>query len=217
MSAEYFTDRSHILIAGVTGARTRYGGKTSLATWWYDIHSSAFDVAIFGNFKHDDAPERFADVVAGDVNEVAGAMANGSTQICLSPIRSDWEEVSRRLRAFVDELPTDMDKLVVLDEAPELDEEALEWFVRVAGNGSNCKSLILAQAPGDLPQSVRRQTILAWVGPVDENSRHVFRANNRENHFDAIREDHDPYHWSIMLGPEDGDRDHYKPVPERYA
>lgn len=32
MSAEYFRDRSHLLICGVTGARTDYGGKTALAT-----------------------------------------------------------------------------------------------------------------------------------------------------------------------------------------
>lgn len=214
----YFTDRSHVLIAGVTGARTDYGGKTALANWWADNWGrQANDVVIFANFKLDDAPEQHADAVATSVREIAGAIREGATYICLSPTDSDWEAVHRRLREAVDALPNDMTIMVVHDEAPELDEDSLQWFVRVAGNGSNCKSLVLAQAPGDLPSAVRRQTILAWVGPATGNDRHVFRANQRENHFDAIQSEHDPYVWSILTGPADEDRDTYDPVPEAYA
>lgn len=218
MTAEYLTDRSHVLIAGVTGARTDYGGKTSLANWWAATHGRASkDLVLFVNPKLDDAPEEHAEAVAGDVDGVADAMAGGATHICLSPTDPDWEAVTRRVQAFVDALPTDLEKLVVLDEAPELDAEALLWFVRVAGNGAACKTLVLAQAPGDLPMGVRRQCILCWVGPVSEDNRHVFRANKRENHFEAMREEHDPYEWSVLLGPADEDRDHYEPVPQEYA
>lgn len=216
--ADYLTDRSHILIAGVTGARTKFGGKTSLATWWADTHGRAsFDQVVFGNFKHDDAPERYADAVARTVEEVAGALGNGAEFVTLSPTNSDWELVSERLRALVDAMDPDKEKLVVLDESPELEPEALEWFARVAGNGASTKTLILSQAPGDLPMTVRRQCILCWVGPVSENNRHVFRSNNRENHFDAIREEHDPYEWSVLVGPDDDDRDYYEKVSEDYA
>jgi hypothetical protein len=216
---DYFTDRSHVLIAGVTGARTDYGGKTALANWWCATHGrEAFDVVIFGNFKHDDGPESEADVVATSVDEVAGAMGDGAEYICLSPHSADWEATTRRLRSLLEALGDDGgSKLVVLDEAPELDADALQWFVRVAGNGADCKALVLSQAPGDLPQAVRRQCILCWVGPVQENNRHVFRANARENHFDAMLEQHEPYHWSVITGPADDDRDHYEPVPEAYA
>jgi len=215
---DYFVDRSHILICGVTGARTDYGGKTALATWWSDTHGRvANDVVIFGNYKLDDAPEQHADAVATSVQEIAGAIRDGATFVCLSPTNSDWEQVHRRLREAVDALPDDMSKMVVHDEAPELDEDALQWFVRVAGNGSNCKSLVLAQAPGDLPSAVRRQTILTWVGPATGNDEHVFRANQRSNHFDYIRNEHDPYVWTVMTGPADDDRDTYDPVPEGYA
>jgi hypothetical protein len=218
MNADYFTDRSHLLLAGVTGARTDYGGKTAIATWWADNPGrAAFDVVIFGNFKLDDGPERHADVVVNTVEEIAGAIRSGETYICLSPIDADWEAVHQRLRAAIEALPTEMDKFVIHDEAPELDEDALQWFVRVAGNGANCKSLILAQAPGDLPNAVRRQTILAWVGPATGNNEHVFTANNRRNHFDYIRDAHDPYVWTVMTGPADEDRDTYDPVPEEYA
>jgi hypothetical protein len=218
MTADYFTDRSHVLLAGVTGARTNYGGKTAIATWWADNWGrQANDLVIFGNYKLDDAPERHADVVVSTVEEIAGAVRSGATYVCLSPTSSDWEAVHRRLRAAVEALPADMDKFVIHDEAPELDEESLQWFVRVAGNGANCKSLILSQAPGDLSKSVRRQTILAWVGPATEDDRAVFTANKRGNHFDHILEEHEPYVWSVLTGPADEDRDTYDPVPEEYA
>jgi len=216
--ADYLTDRSHLLIAGVTGARTDYGGKTAWANWHADTHGRvAFDVVIFADMKADDGPKEQADVVVNDVEGIGRAMGNGHTHICLTPSSHDWEAVSSRLRAFVEALPSDQDKLVVLDEAPELEDDALQWFVRVSGNGANCKTVILSQAPGDLPMAVRRQCILVWVGPVSESNRHVFRANSLENHFEAMDCEHEPYHWSVLLGPEDADRDHYKPVPEQYS
>lgn len=215
---DYFRDRSHLLICGVTGARTDYGGKTALATWWADTHGrAANDVVIFGNYKLDDTPEEHADAVATSVDEVAGAIHDGATFITLSPMDSDWEAVHSRLRAGVDALPSEWDKLVVHDEAPELDEDSLAWFARVAGNGANCKSLFLSQEPGAMPRPVRNQSILTWVGPATERDRHVFRANKRENHFDAIVEQHEPYVWSVLTGPGDEDRDTYDPVPEAYA
>jgi len=214
--ADYFTDRTHFLITGVTGARTDFGGKTALATWWSDTHGrAANDVVLFVNPKLDDGPEQHADAVAQSIDEVAGAMADGAEFICFSPHDHDWQAVSRRFQRFVQELPNDMNKMVVLDEGPELDQEAIMWFVRVAGNGNNTKTLVLSQEPGAVEG--RGQCVLVWVGPVQENNRHVFRANKRENHFDAMREEHEPYHWSVMLGPGDGDRDHYQPVPEEYA
>lgn len=218
MTADYLTDRSHLLVAGVTGARTDYGGKTALANWLCDEHGrAAFDVAIFGNFKGDGGPARTADRDVATLEAVGEAVGEGVDYISFTPASSDWETESERLGAFVDALPKDMSKLVVLDESPELDDETLEWFVRVSGNGANCKAVVLSQAPGDLPMTVRRQCILVWVGPVTESNKHVFTANNRGNHFDAMRREHEPYHWSVLLGPDDGDRDHYEPVPEEYA
>jgi hypothetical protein len=214
----WLTDRSHILIAGPTGARTQYGGKTALANWWASTHGVASkDRVLFCNMKLDDAPERHADAVARDVDEVAGAMADGARHICLSPHDHDWEAVSRRVRAFVRELPSDMEKMVVLDEAPELDDDVLGWFARVAGNGNATKTLFLSQNPGDMPTSLRTNVILCWVGPATGNNKHVFQANNRMTHFEFIRENHEPYEWSVLLGPDDQDREHMPPVPEEYA
>jgi len=215
---DYFTDRSHILIAAPTGSRTVYGGKTTVATWWSDAHGRASkDLVLFVNVKLDDAPEEHADAVATDLEEVAGAMRRGATYICLSPHSADWEAVSRRVQGFVRELPDDLEKMVVLDEAAEMDAEAVLYLVRTAGNGHNCKTVILQQNPGDLSTSVRGQTILTWVGPVTGNNRGVFSANDLGVHYDAIKKEHDPYEWSVLTGPDKTDRDHYEPVPEEYV
>jgi hypothetical protein len=211
------TDGSHILIAAPTGSKTVYGGKTSLATWWWDVHGQTKDLRLFVNVKLDDAPEQHADAVAGSVDEVAGAMAEGHRHICLSPRDADWEAVSRRVQAFIQELPNDMSKLVVLDEAPALDEDAVLWFVRVAGNGNDTKTLLLTQNPGDVSTSVRGQCLFCWVGPVSGNNESVFRANNRGAHYEEIRDEHEPYHWSILTGPAREDRDYFEPVPEEYV
>jgi hypothetical protein len=214
----YFTDRSHILIAAPTGSRTVYGGKTTLATWWADTHGrTTKDLVLFVNVKLDDAPEAFADAVATSVEEVAGAMRQGATYVCLSPTTSDWEELSRRVQSFVRELPDDLEKMVVLDEAAEMDEDAVLYLVRTAGNGHNCKTVLLQQNPGDLSTSVRGQCILTWVGPVAGNNEGVFRANDRGAHYTAIKEEHDPYEWSVLSGPAQEDRDHYDPVQEEYV
>jgi hypothetical protein len=213
----YFTDRSHLLITGVTGARTRYGGKTALANWIATEPGSTFDLVVFYNPKQDDAPAEQADVEVATVEGVARAMRDGARHVCLTPKTAAWDEVHARLLEFIQALPRDMDKLVVHDEAPELDEDALATFARVAGNGSACKSVFISQQPGDAPSAVRNQSILVWVGPFHENARHVFRANGRENHADHIAETHKPYWWTVVLGPGEGDRDTYQPVPARYA
>lgn len=218
MNADYLTDRSHILISGVSGSRTDYGGKTGLSNWWADNWGRrAFDIVLFLNFKHDTAPAETADVDVDGVEGVADAIAAGHSYICLTPSSADWEAVHQRVKEFIQALPSDMDKLVVHDEAPEYDGESLLSFVRVLGNGSYCKSLVIAQAPGDLDTSVRNQLIPCWVGPVTEQNRHYFAANHYLNHFRAMRDDHEPYHWSVLTGPGDDDRDHYEPVPEDYA
>ena len=84
---EYFTDRTHLLIAGVTGARTDYGGKTALANWWcYNHGRASFDLVLFCNFKHDSGPQQTADA---DVQSVEGVAERpcppvGHVVACLS-------------------------------------------------------------------------------------------------------------------------------------
>lgn len=216
--SDYLQDRSHILVSGVSGSRTDYGGKSALCNWWADTWGSEwFDLVLYLNFKHDDAPARIADADVRDLGGVAKAMSDGHTYICLTPAKADWNAVHERVMRFIQELPEDMEKLVIHDEAPEYDGDSLLSFVRVLGNGSNCKSLVIAQAPGDLSTSVRNQLVPCWVGPVTEQNRHYFQANHYLNHFRAMREQHKPYHWSVITGPGDDDRDHYEPIPERYA
>jgi hypothetical protein len=215
--AGYLRDKSHLFVAAPTGSKTVYGGKSTLATWICDTHGRASkDLVLFVNVKLDDAPERAADAVAQDVEEVGRAFGDGAKFVTLSPMNPDWEEVSRRVQAFIRSLPTDTDKMVVLDEVPELDEDAVLWFVRVAGNGNNCKSVGIAQNPGDVSTSIRGQCILIWVGPAGGNNRAVLEAADRGAHYEHLT-NQDPYHWSVLLGPEESDREEFKPVPEKYV
>jgi hypothetical protein len=216
---EYLADRSHLFLGGVTGSRTDYGGKTAWATWWADTWGRRhFDAVIFYNPKADRNPEQFADVTVTAASHAAAAIAEqGASWVTVTPDTSDWEGDHAVLLDLVRWLPEEWDVAVIHDEAPELDADVLQTFVRVEGNGSRCKSILLSQAPGDVAHSIRRQCILGWIGPMTGENAHVFRANDRGAHIDPIRETHDPYWWSFTTGPDVEDRDTFKPVAETYA
>lgn len=225
--AAYLSDNAHLFVTGVTGAQGDYladeegsshGGKSALATYIFDQYGRQRDLAIFGNFKHDDVADVVGDAEeVATVDELADAISSGHDLLVLSPTNPDWAEVSRRLEAFVRALPDDMSKLVVLDEAPELDTEAVLSFVRVHGNGANCKTLVLAQAPTDLPTSILKQVLPVWVGPMKADYRAWFRTHDYGEAFDYIDDEHEPYHWTVILGKAAGEWDHYRPVPEEYG
>lgn len=221
----YLTDNAPVLLTGVTGAQGDYlgnggtfGGKTALSTWWCDNPGSERDLVIFANVKHDpiaDVLEDYHEV--GTVEDLADAMGSGARRLILTPRNSDWEEVSRHLRDFVDALPQSMTKLVVLDEAPELDDDAVLTFVRVLGNGANCKTLVLAQSPTDISTTIVKQVLPVWVGPMKSDYLSWFRTHEYGEAYDYIAETHDPYEWTVIIGKGEGDWHHYEPVPEVYA
>lgn len=220
--AAYLRDRTHLLIAGVTGVRTDYGGKTAVASWWADNWGrSEFDVVLFFNPKQDRGPERIADEVVRDAEGAAMAVGDGAGVVTISPDHQHWQAEHDRVRELVqwlaDELPESAQLAVVHDEAPEFDGESLAGFVRVDGNGSRCKSLVIAQSPGNLSKDVRQQCVLVWVGPVTGEEEGIFSANQRRAHFDWILANQRPYQWSVLLGPDETDRDTFDPVPEHYA
>lgn len=211
----YFED-DHFLIIGPTGRKTDFGGKTSLATWWADRVER--DLVIFANVKGDDVAgvvDGFVEVT--DVEDLARAVARGERRIVLTPTDHDWTAVSRRLEGFVATTPDDMSVFVVLDEVPELDEDAVLTFVRVHGNGADCQVLALAQSPTDVSGSILKQCTPVWVGPVPSSYRAWFRTHDFDPHYQYIQRHHEPYHWSVLLGPDEGDIDHFQPVPERYG
>ena len=214
----YFTDNGHLLLTGITGAETDFGGKSALATWWADTHGRRRDLVLWCNFKQDDVVgvlDGFVEVRS--VRAVGEAMHDGARRIVLTPNNPDWEAVSRRVEALVRELPSDMSKLVVLDEVPELDEDAVLSFVRLHGNGANCKTLALAQSPTDVSGSVLKQTSPVWVGLIKSSYRAWFRTHDYEAHFDHIQQRHEPFHWTVITGPGESDRDHFEPVPAQYG
>ncbi|RNJ25467.1 hypothetical protein [Halosegnis longus] len=225
MNDAYLSDNSPVLITGVTGAQGsylddegQYGGKSALATWWTATHGSTRNLVIFGNFKNDGVSDVLTDFrEVGSISELATAMSDGWRRFVLTPNDGDWEAVSRRLEGFIRELPDAMTKLVVLDESPELDEDAVLSFVRVHGNGANCKTLVLAQSPTDLSTSIVKQTLLCWVGPMKNDYLSWFRTHDYEAAFEFIDSAHDPYHWSVVLGKGEDEWHHYQPVDERWV
>lgn len=220
---DFFTDNGHLFIAGITGSKTDMGGKTALANWWLCEPGSTRDLRIFYNAKG-------STCVRGEtvhsVEEMANRMADGVRHFDFVPPTQDWETPHERLRHFVAELPTEMSKMVVHDETPEYEQGgdgSLGWFVKVAGqedglHAANCKSLVLAQDPVDTGKSTRKQTDThVWVGPTSSDYRQYFANQGYSNHYQHIVDEHDPYEWTVMQGPRDGDRTTYEPVPEEYA
>lgn len=215
---DYLAGSGHLLLAAPTGYRSKYGGKTTVGCYLADGPARESELVLFVNVKGDDV----VDVLEGyaeakSIGEVAEMMGEGERRIVLTPRDSDWEAVSRRVQEFVAALPSDMSKVVLLDEAPELDDDAVLWFVRVAGNGANCKTILMTQSPTDVPGSVVKNVILVWVGPVPSSYQAWFRTHDYQTAYDYISAEHDPYHWTAVLGPDTGDWDHYEPVPEDYA
>lgn len=222
---DYFTDQGHLLLTGVTGAQGdylgeggQYGGKSALAAWFADNPGREFELVIFGNFKADDVTDVLDDYrEVYSVEQLAEAMGEGARRLVLTPADGDWEAVSRRLEAFVRELPSDMEKMVVLDEAPELDESAVLSFVRVHGNGANCKSLVISQSPTDISTAIVKQCVPVWVGPMKSDYESWFRTHDRHEAYKYIAENHDPYEWTVVAGTGEGEWHHYPPVPEEYG
>lgn len=213
---DYLADTTHLLVTGPTGARTNYGGKSSLTAWLADNPLRERELVIVLNVKQDD----FADVLedyeeVASVDELADAMADGHRRVIITPQTADWETVSANLEAFIRELPSDMTKAVILDEVPELDEDAVLRFTRLHGNGASCKTVALAQSPTDVSGSVVKNCVPVWIGPAPGSYDAWFRAHDLGEHIDTLHAQN-PYEWSVLLGPDAADRDHFEPVSEVY-
>lgn len=213
----YFSDTSTVLITGISGTNTDYGGKTILANWWAYTHGRAsFDLVIFLNFQRKEAVRG---TQVDSLEELADAMAEGESYFNVTPATADWEGFHARFEQFIAALDEDMRKFIVHDEAPTYDgEESLRKFVRLRGQMNSCKSVVVAQAPGDLEKPVRKASgPLAWVGPITTENQDYFSSKSYSNHFDHIMASQGPYEWCVITGPDDGDRDDYAPVPEEFA
>jgi len=209
----------HLLLTGPTGRNSRFGGKTATATWFADNPARTRDLVIFLNTKQDpiaDVLEDFTEVHS--VGDAADEIGRGARRVIITPTDPDWAAVSERLEGFIRSLGTDLgSKVVILDEVPELDEDAVLSFVRVHGNGSNCQAVLISQSPTDVSTSITKQATIAWVGPMKSDYGAWFREHDRGPAFEYIQRAHDPYEWTVVLGPGDGEWKHYPAVPEEYA
>lgn len=218
MSDDVLT-QDHLLFTGPTGRNSRFGGKTATATWYADNAARSRDLVIFLNTKQDPVGDVLEDYTEVDsVEAAADVIGNGARRVIITPMDPDWEAVSVRLESFIRALGQDLgDKVVILDEVPELDEDAVLSFVRVHGNGANCQAVLISQSPTDVSTSITKQTTIVWVGPMKEDYEAWFKAHDRGPAFEYISANHDPYEWTVVLGPGEGEWTHYEAVPEEYA
>lgn len=218
MSADLL-QTDHILLTGPTGRNSEFGGKTATATWFADNPARTRDLVIFLNTKQDpvdDVLEDYTEVAT--VQDAADAIADGARRVIITPMDPDWAAVSERLEGFIRALGSDLgSKVVILDEVPELDEDAVLSFVRVHGNGANCQAILIAQSPTDVSTSIVKQTSPAWVGPMKSDYKSWFETHDKGPAYRYIAKNQGPYEWTVVTGDGPGDWEHYPAVPERYA
>jgi len=218
LSDDDVLQEDHLMFTGPTGRNSGFGGKTATATWFADNAARTRDLVIFLNTKGDDLQQLDDYREVSSVSAAADAIAEGARRVIITPTDPDWEGVSVRLEEYIRALGSDLgSKVVILDEVPELDEEAVLSFVRVHGNRANCQAVTIAQSPTDVSTSITKQVSPTWVGPMKSDYHAWFTEHDRGPAFEYISESHEPYHWTVVTGSGEGDWEHFKPVSEAYA
>jgi len=212
MTEPYFTDRTHVLISGVTGSGDAYGGKTATANWWLDsVVPSEFDYGFYFD------PKGTATIQGHTVHgltRVGSLVREGTRTFHVQPGWEERDKAHTALMQFVDE-HLDGSALLIHDEAYSY-EGRLEWATATAGNAVPAKSIVVSQDVWDLPRNVRSNTpVKVWVGPYTDEAKRYFEVMGIKSKGETIRERHtEPYMWSVI----DGDTvDTYNPVPSKYA
>lgn len=208
MGDYFLTDGGHVLIAGATGARDDYGGKTVLANWWADqlVELGHRQVSLFVNVKE------HSFVRGREVSTLRGAAQSYRAGYR----RFDWRGNPADGAQWAEELPGEA--VIVWDEAWDYsDSETLHAALRMWGNQpESTRSLVVSQRPYDLSQDIRNNTtITVWVGPVTNEGEQFFDSMKIPDVSDRLKGEMKPYHWAVIDGGEL--QEVKRPVPEAYA
>lgn len=208
---DYFHDLGHILVAGATGSKPEYGGKTTTCNAWatWGVRSGEFDAAIFFNPKHDSGVKGFT---VRSIRRLADAMGSGERLIDFRPESTDGAQEHENLREFVSEL--EETRLIVVHDECSSYPDSLAWFLKRGGNESDCKSLAVSQNPYEIDSTVRSNLhSFVWVGPPT-GSLQTFAQRSAwpEEIHSVVKERHtEPYCWTVFDG-NTADGDTYGPV-----
>jgi len=210
----YLTDGGHVLIAGATGARDDYGGKSVLANWWYSelVEKGHRDVGLYLNPKG----HSFVEGAHGrSLSELAEAYRRGKRRLSLDVQAPD------AAIGFLEELigREGSSAVAVLDEAwAYAGSQKVNEAVRQLGNldGGGIRSLVVSQRAWDLPDAVLNSCpVKVWVGPLTSEGKRYFETMGMSEVGDALDGRMGAYQWAVVDGGELQEIN--DPVPEAYA
>lgn len=197
--SDYLTDGSHVAISGVTGVGRKFGGKSVTANWWqYNaVEKGWYDLSVYFNPKHDDFVKGEA---VHSLKGFAESYQAGTRRFDFRPASTSGADEHGRVMEFLNELPDSV--LVVHDEAASYaDADSLHWATARAGNEADMRSLVIAQRPWDLGESVLANCPLkVWVGPTTPEARRYFQSLQIESAFDLVEQNTGPHMWSVIDG-----------------
>jgi hypothetical protein len=212
----YLTDSGHVLIAGATGAKAEYGGKTSTANWWFErsVAQGWHDMGLFINPKGHD---RIRGQAVSTLKGLAESYRAGNRRFDYRLSHDRAEEEHTEVVEMFRELPGK--GIIVHDEAQMYrDATSLNWCLSQGGNldDGSIRSLVLTQRPWNLPEEHRaNMPVKIWVGPVTSEGRKFFEVEHMQAAVSEVEAETGPYHWAVTDG---GEYQHTNPpVPEEYA
>lgn len=213
----------HVLIAGATGTKDEYGGKTVTANWWWrqSYAKGWHDLAVYINPKGHSNIGKAIDgtdpVTVDSLREFASAYREGERIFDYQLAWGNEVEAHEELIETLRELPGE--KIVVHDEAQRYrDSRMLDWSLSQGGNldEGSIRSLVITQRPWNLSETLRaNMPVKIWVGPLTSEGRNYFQSENMHDAIPKIQEATGPFRWNVTDG---GEYQHTnEPVPERYA
>jgi len=210
VSRYYLTDGGHVLIAGSTGAKDEYGGKTTTANWWVDnsVSKGWHTAGVFIN------PKGHNSIVGQTVSSLSGLAQSWRSGYRQFDVRTDtpgpYIEVFREMGVSC---------IWAFDEAQMYrDSEQLNWVLSQGGNldSGSQRALVLTQRPWNLSEELRANLpVKIWVGPVTPEGVTYFENEKMGSEIQKVKQDMKPYHWAVT---DAGEYQHVNPpVPESYT
>lgn len=221
MNRYYLTDGSHVFIAGATGSKEGFGGKTSTANWWFEqsVQNGTHHGGLFFNVK---GHSRIRGAEVQSLSGLAQSYRSGKRLFNYNPpaepgdkanLADEWDRVIETLR----QLPGEW--IVVADEAQDYKDSAyLDWVLSQGGNLDEgaFTALVISQRLWNLPEHMRgNMPVKIWVGPLTSEGEKFFRHEGMKSEIPKIEENTGPYRWNVT---DAGEYQHTNPpVPEEYA
>lgn len=217
----YFTDYGHWQVAGASGSKASYGGKTVTCNYLYQslVASGHFGAGLYYDPKHDDA---VGGVTCRSLADLRRAYDRGERLFHFLPDSpSGDEEIEAVYDGFLGKIPESC--VAVWDEANGYGgTDGLQRAVRRGGNEYQVKSICTSQRPTDMTTDVRGQLLtFGWVGPPTGDLQSFCEREPRKNrvdegsYYEVVKRRHDkPFMWTVF---DSDSATTYNPVPERFA